>query len=108
MGHTPIRTLETSEGQLEEVSSRVSGCQPRQSSYTGGGEGENSQAALTSDGSCHTEGDEQRLAQSARLSHHASHQSGQTLLGQHLTEDRTESPSSGAVTEMSDDHHFVF
>lgn len=56
-------TLEASKGQLEEVSGRVCCCEPRESSYIGGGEGEDSQTALATDGACHTQGDEQGLAQ---------------------------------------------
>lgn len=77
-------TLEASKRQFEEVSGRISCCERRESSYTGGGQGENSQTALATDGAGHTEGDEQGLPQGPCLGHHTSHQSGQTLLGQHL------------------------
>lgn len=80
-----VFTLEASKGQFEEVSGRVSCCEPRESSYTGGRQGENSQTTLATDGARHTDGDEQGLPQGSRLGHHTSHQSGQTFLGQHLT-----------------------
>lgn len=77
-------TLEASEGQLEEVSGRVSRCESGESGYAGGGEGEHSQAALATDGAGHAERDEQGLAHRPGLGHHTRHQRGQTLLGQHL------------------------
>ena len=64
------------EGQFEDAPCRGGGCEPRQGCHGCRGDGDDSQAPLTRHGPCHTERDQQRLAQRPRLGHYTCHQGG--------------------------------